>query len=255
LLKYLFKIAVQLFLQVKLDKSEQLNAWDMSKFIFGSIGRKFLMSVTGIFLLLFILVHLTVNLLMIFDDSGTLYNLGAHFMVSNPVIKVVEPILGLGFLIHIIWSMIITWENWRARPVRYRKSTRSEATSWASRNMFILGGLVFVFLGIHLFNFYIRLRFTGSPLLEDTIIGGTEMHNTYAFVSALFKESLIYSLLYVLGGCLLGLHVTHGFWSAFQTIGISNKHWLNRLQWIARVYAILVAIGFSVIPLYFIIRF
>jgi succinate dehydrogenase / fumarate reductase cytochrome b subunit len=121
--------------------------------------------------------------------------------------------------------------------------------------MFILGGLIFVFLGIHLYNFYIRIRFTGSPLLEETIIGGIEMHNTYAFVSVLFKESLIYSLLYVLGGCLLGLHVTHGFWSAFQTIGFNNKNWLNRLQWIARVYAILVAIGFSVIPLYFVIRF
>jgi succinate dehydrogenase / fumarate reductase cytochrome b subunit len=227
----------------------------MSKLIFGSIGRKFLMSITGIFLLLFILVHLTVNLLIIFDDTGTLYNSGAHFMVSNPVIRVVEPILGLGFLIHIIWSLIIIWENWLARPVRYRKSIRSEATSWASRNMFILGGLVLVFLGIHLYNFYIRIKFTGSPLLEETIIGGTEMHNIYALVSTLFKESILYSLLYILGGCLLGLHVTHGFWSAFQTIGFSNKQWLNRLQWIARIYAIVVAIGFSVIPLYFIIRF
>jgi succinate dehydrogenase / fumarate reductase, cytochrome b subunit len=227
----------------------------MSKFLFTSIGRKFLMSITGIFLLVFMLVHLTVNLFLIFDDSGTLYNQGSHFMATNPVIRVVEPILALGFLIHIIWSMIITWENWRARPVRYRKSTLSEATSWASRNMFILGGLVFVFLALHLYNFYIRIKFTGDPLLEATMVGGIEMHNTYALVSTLFKESLIYSLLYVLGGCLLGLHVTHGFWSAFQTIGFNNKQWLNRLQWVARIYAVLVAVGFSVIPLYFVIRF
>jgi succinate dehydrogenase / fumarate reductase cytochrome b subunit len=227
----------------------------MSKFVFTSIGRKFLMSITGVFLLMFILVHLTVNLLMILDDTGGLYNQGAHFMVSNPVIRIVEPVLGLGFLIHIIWSMIITWENWRARPVRYRKATRTEATSWASRNMFILGGLVFIFLGIHLYNFYIRIRFTGSPLLEEVMIGDVQMENTYLLVSSLFKESILYCALYMLGGILLGLHVTHGFWSAFQTLGINNKQWLNRLQWVARVYAVVVAAGFSVIPLYFMIRF
>jgi succinate dehydrogenase / fumarate reductase, cytochrome b subunit len=227
----------------------------MSKFLSVSAGRKFLMSITGIFLLLFILVHLTVNLFLIFDDSGNLYNVGAHFMVTNPVIRVVEPLLALGFLIHILWSLIITWKNWRARPVRYRKSIQAETTSWSSRNMLILGGLVFVFLVIHLYNFYIRIKFTGSPLLEGTVINGAEMHNTYALVSTLFKESLFYSLLYVLGGCLLGLHVTHGFWSAFQTIGFNNQHWMKRLQTIARVYAILVAAGFSAIPLFFLIRF
>jgi len=227
----------------------------MSKFVFTSVGRKFMMSITGLFLLMFILVHLTVNLLMIFDDTGALYNQGAHFMVSNPVIRIVEPILGLGFLIHIIWSLIITWENWRARPVRYKKATRSEATSWASRNMFILGGLVFVFLGIHLYNFYIKIKFTGSPLLEEVMVGDTNVHNTYLLVSTLFKESILYCALYIMGGILLGLHVTHGFWSAFQTIGFNNKQWLNRLQWVARIYAVLVAVGFSIIPLYFIIRF
>jgi len=227
----------------------------MSNFFLVSVGRKFLMSITGILLLLFILVHLTVNLFLIFDDSGNLYNQGAHFMVTNPVIRIVEPLLALGFLIHILWSLIITWRNWKARPVRYRKSIQTETTSWSSRNMLILGGLVFVFLVIHLYNFYIRIKFTGSPLLEGTVIAGTEMHNTYALVSTLFKESLFYCLLYVLGGCLLGLHVTHGFWSAFQTLGFNNKHWICRLQWIARIYAILVAAGFSIIPLYFIIKF
>ncbi len=227
----------------------------MSNFFTASIGRKFMMSITGIFLLLFILVHLTINMLLIFDDSGALYNQGAHFMVTNPIIKVIEPVLGLGFLIHIIWSLIITWENWRARPVKYKKHGLPENSSWPSRNMLILGGLIFVFLAIHLYNFYIKIKFTGSPLLESTMVSGTEMHNTYVLVSTLFKESLLFSLLYVLGGCLLGLHVTHGFWSAFQTIGFNNKIWMNRLVWIARVYAVVVAVGFSVIPLYFVIKF
>ena len=227
----------------------------MSKFLFASIGRKLLMSITGIFLLLFILVHLTVNLFLIFDDTGLLYNQASHFMVSNPVIRVIEPVLALGFVIHIIWSLIITWKNWIARPIKYKKQDPSESSSWTSRNMLILGSLVLVFLVIHIINFYVRIRFTGSPLLEEGMPGGSEMENTYALVKMLFTGSLLYCLLYIAGAVLLGLHVTHGFWSAFQTIGFNNKHWINRLQWIARVYAILVAVGFSVIPLYFIIKF
>jgi succinate dehydrogenase / fumarate reductase cytochrome b subunit len=227
----------------------------MGKFIFGSIGRKFLMSITGIFLLLFILVHLTINLLLIFDDSGALYNQGAHFMVTNPLIRIIEPILALGFLIHIVWSLFIALENRKARPVRYRKQDLSVASSWPSRNMLILGALVFVFLVMHLYNFYVKIKFTGSPLLNEVVVSGKTMHDTYALVATLFKESVIYCLFYIAGGCLLGLHVTHGFWSAFQTIGLNNTIWMNRLQRIALVYAVIVAAGFSAIPLYFMIRF
>lgn len=227
----------------------------MSKFFTASIGRKFLMSITGLFLMLFIVVHLTINLLLIFDDSGDLFNKGAHFMTTNPAVKIMEPLLGLGFLIHIIWSFLITWENWKARPVRYNKQDLSNASSWSSRNMLILGALVLVFLVIHLYNFYWKIKVSGSPLLDHVVVGGVEMENTYKLVSSLFIGSWLYSLLYVAGGILLGLHVIHGFWSSFQTIGINNQIWMKRLQLIARVYAILVAAGFSIIPLYFLIKF
>ncbi len=227
----------------------------MSKFLTASIGRKFLMSITGLFLMLFIVVHLTVNLLLIFDDSGDLFNVAANFMATNPAVKIMEPILGLGFMIHIIWSFIISWENYKARPVKYNKQDLSNASSWSSRNMLILGALVLVFLIIHIYDFYWKIKITGSDLLPNVVINGEEMHNTYLLVSTHFKESLVFSLLYVLGGVLLGLHVVHGFWSSFQTLGINNKIWMSRLQWVARIYAILVAVGFSVIPLYFVIKF
>ena len=227
----------------------------MSKFLTASIGRKFLMSITGLCLMLFMVVHLTVNLLLIFDDSGDLFNLAANFMATNPAVKIMEPILGLGFMIHIIWSFIISWENYKARPVKYNKQDLSNASSWSSRNMLILGALVLVFLVIHIYDFYWKIKITGSDLLPNVVINGEEMHNTYLLVSTHFKESLVFSLLYVLGGVLLGLHVVHGFWSSFQTLGFNNKIWLNRLQWVARIYAILVAVGFSVIPLYFVIKF
>jgi succinate dehydrogenase / fumarate reductase cytochrome b subunit len=227
----------------------------MSNFFTASIGRKFLMSITGLFLMLFIVVHLTINLLLIFDDSGDLFNMGAHFMATNPAVKIMEPLLGLGFLIHIIWSFLISWENWKARPVKYNKQDLSNASSWSSRNMLILGALVLVFLVIHLYNFYLKIKITGSPLLDHVTVGGVDMENTYKLVSSLFIGNWIYSLLYVAGGILLGLHVTHGFWSSFQTIGLNNQIWMKRLQTIAWVYAAIVAVGFSVIPLYFLIKF
>jgi succinate dehydrogenase / fumarate reductase, cytochrome b subunit len=227
----------------------------MSKFFTASIGRKFLMGITGLFLMLFIIVHLTINLLLIFDDTGDLFNKGAHFMATNPAVKVMEPLLGIGFLIHIIWSFLISWENWKARPVKYNKQNLSNSSSWASRNMLILGSLVLVFLVIHIINFYWKIKVTGSPLLAETNVGGEMIENTYNLVSSLFIGSWLYSMLYVFGGLLLGLHVMHGFWSSFQTLGLNNTIWMSRLQLAAKIYAIIIAVGFSVIPLYFVIKF
>ena len=226
----------------------------MSKFLEASIGRKFLMSVTGLFLVSFIAVHLVVNLLLIFDDTGELFNKGAHFMATNPVIKIMEPILGLGFLIHIIWSFFLEYVNWKARPVKYSKKNVSESSSWSSRNMLVLGALVLVFLVMHIIDFFWIIKFAPHSM-ESTIIGGSEVENTYALVSDLFINSAAYDIFYVIGAILLGFHLSHGFWSAFQTLGISNKHWMRRLQFLGKVYAIVVAVGFSIIPLYFLIKF
>ena len=226
----------------------------MSKFLNASIGKKFIMSITGIFLMMFILVHLIVNLLLVFDDTGELFNEGAHFMASNPVIRIVEPLLGLGFMIHILWSFVISYQNWRARPVRYAKSSTGESSTWASRNMLILGALVLIFLVIHIINFFWVIKFD-PHLIQDVVIGGKTMEDTYTLVSEIFIHSIPYGILYIIGAILLGLHLTHGFWSAFQTLGLNNKNWMKRLEWVAKVYAVIVAVGFSVIPLYFIIKF
>ena len=225
----------------------------MSKFLTASIGRKFLMSISGIFLMLFLIVHLTVNLMLILDDSGELFNIAAHFMVTNPIIRVVEPLLGLGFLIHIVWSFYLEYQNWRARPLKYNKKNAGVSSSWASRNMLILGALVLVFLVIHIINFYWVLRFTNG--VQEITIGGEHMENTYSLVAGLFKTNIVYDIIYVVGAILLGLHLSHGFWSSFHTLGLSNENWMGRLQVIGKVYAVLIVAGFSVIPLYFLIKF
>lgn len=226
----------------------------MSSFMSASIGRKFLMSITGLFLISFLLIHLTLNLLLTFDDSGSLFNLAAHFMATNPVIRIMEPVLALGFVIHIIWSCLITLDNMKARPQKYEYN--DQLLSWwaPAKNMFILGGMVLVFLVIHILNFWIKMKFTGDPLLTQVNVGGVEMHNAYALVSNLFLNPW-YDALYIAGGILVGLHISHGFWSAFQTIGISNQVWLGRLKALAVTIGVIFAAGFSYIPVYFMIKF
>ena len=144
----------------------------MSKgsFLSASIGRKFLMSITGLFLIMFLLVHMAINLLLIFDDSGDLYNMAAHFMATNPMIKVMEPVLAIGFIVHIIWSLIITLQNMRARPVGYNKTQQSVNSTWASRNMLILGAMLFVFMGLHLYHFWYKMKIAGDPLLAHITV-------------------------------------------------------------------------------------
>lgn len=226
----------------------------MSNFFTTSIGRKFLMSITGLFLVMFIGVHLTVNLLLIFDDSGELFNQGAHFMATNPMIKIMEPLLGLGFIVHIVWSFFLEYQNYKARPVKFAVRKTAGSSSWASRNMLVLGALVLVFLVMHLIDFFYVIKFTPHEM-GKVMVGSVEMEDSYTLVSDLFKSSVVYCILYVIGGVLLGIHLSHGFWSAFQTLGLSNKNWLSRLQFVGKVYAILIAVGFSVIPLYFLIKF
>ncbi len=226
----------------------------MSKFLTASIGRKFVMSLSGLFLVVFVAVHLGLNLLLIFDNSGELFNLGAHFMATNPLIKIMEPVLGLGFVIHIVWSFFLEYQNWKARPVKFAQRSTRGVSSWASRNMLVLGSMVLIFLVIHVMNFFWVIKFD-SESMGTVLVDGVEMENAYGLVSGLFMSNVIYCILYVIGGVLLGIHLSHGFWSAFHTLGLNNKFWMKRWQVIGQIYAIVIAAGFAIIPLYFLIKF
>lgn len=216
-----------------------------------SLGKKLIMSITGLFLMMFLLVHLTVNLMLLFGD-GKLFNFAANFMATNPLIKVVEPVLAIGFIIHIIYASIITLLNRRTRPMGYAETNSNGVTSWASKNMYILGGTIFIFLVIHLTNFFWKINF-GDVATLSYDNGLTQMADTYSLVSGLFITYWWYNLIYIAGALLLGFHLSHGFWSAFQTLGWNNKIWIKRLEIIAYIYAIIIATGFTIIPLYFLI--
>lgn len=232
----------------------------MSNFFTSSIGKKFIMSITGIFLILFLLVHLTINSMIVFDESGALFNRAAHFMTTNPLIKVVEPILAIGLIVHLLYASIITLQNQGKRDVnytglgRYKKRNAAAGSSWTSRNMYILGTLIFTFLVIHLINFYWKMKFSGHELLEVSTGLEPDIENAYALVTGLFIEWKWVVALYVVGGIALGMHLYHGVWSAFQTLGWSNRKWRtiwNVIGWIA---TLVFAGGFAFIPLFVMIK-
>jgi len=223
----------------------------MSRFITSSIGKKFLMSISGFFLVAFLAIHLTANLFLLAGKES--FNKAAHFMDDNPVIQIMQPILAIGFLLHILYSLIVQFQNWRSRPVKYKKKDQRNESKWSSRNMIWLGIFIFAFLVTHLMNYFIKMKFTGSPLLE----GEGEAENSYALVSSLFTVdsigylAYIYSAFYVLGFVALALHIDHGFWSAFQTVGWSNIKWRKRLEFLGSFYAFIIFTGFTIIPIYF----
>lgn len=233
----------------------------MSNLLKSSIGKKLIMSISGLFLCMFILVHLTLNLFLVFDESGDLFNIAAHFMATNPLIKLMEPILALGFIVHIIMSIKLSLENRKARPISYVAGDKLMSWISSSKNMLILGSVIVIFLGIHIYNFWWNMK-AGALLgvdvpnpLHHVTVDGVVMENAYKLVSELFISSICYCILYIIGGVFLGLHLAHGVWSGFQSIGINNQIWEKRWKFVANLFAIIVAVGFSIIPLYFIIRF
>ena len=218
------------------------------------------MSITGLFLILFLLVHLSMNFALVLNDvslfgrhwgEGELYNTAAHFMISTPLIRLMEPLLAAGFIFHIVYATIITIRNRRHRPISYAVRAGNHLSSWSSKNMYILGFALLLFLGLHIWNFFYRFRYTTMP---ETVINGVTMDDSFTVVAALFNGSVIYCIIYMLAGLVLALHLSHGFWSAFQTVGWNNLKWIPRLRIISIVFAVLVGVGFAIIPLYFLVR-
>ena len=208
----------------------------MNKAIVSSISKKFVMALAGLFLLAFLPVHLGINFMLLKSDPEP-FNSAAHFMATFPLIKVVEVILMLAFLIHIIIGITVQIQNWMARPRRYKSGNKSE-TSFFSRFMIWTGGIVLIFLIIHFINFY----FIKLGLVEG------DPENFYSLAYQLFAIPG-YRIFYWICFIVLGFHLYHAFKSAFQTIGLNHRIWTPVVKFIAVFYAILIPAGFASIPL------
>ena len=211
-----------------------------------SITKKLIMSVSGLFLIVFLLLHLTINLFSVIDTcKGTygaadgLFQAGCDFM-ALPIVTIMVPVLALGFLVHIVYAGILTAGNIAARGGlnRYAGGSKGKAESWAAKNMLLLGIVVLGLIAFHLNHFWAEMQ------LKEFM--GEHAENPYLLLNETFK-SLWVVILYIVWFAALGLHLCHGFWSAFQSIGLSNQIWEKRLSAIGYAFVALIVLGFSVV--------
>lgn len=205
------------------------------------------MSVTGLFLCSFLVVHLVGNLQLFNADNGESFNVYSHFMATNPVIRVMEIVLVLGFLFHIYDAFVLTRRNKTARPVDYAEQHPQENSTWSSRNMGLLGTIILVFLIIHLWNFFVPARFGG---LEGVVIDEVDYDNLYLRVVQSF-QIWWYVAIYVISMVALAYHLIHGFQSAFQSLGLTHKKYTPFIKTFGYAFSVIVCLGFAIIPLYF----
>ena len=210
-----------------------------------TIGRKIIMSITGLFLCSFLVVHLVGNLTLFYQDGGDAFNIYSHFMANNPVIRTMEFVLVAGFLFHIWDAIVLTRRNKTARPTDYANNRPQENSTWSSRNMGLLGTIILVFLLVHLWNFFVPARFGELEGVPDK-----DYLNLYSEVVLAFKNP-IYVGLYVIAMIALAYHLIHGFQSAFQSLGLTHKKYTPFIQKFGYAFSVLICLGFAAIPLYF----
>lgn len=220
-----------------------------------SIGKKFTMGLTGLFLIVFLVVHCGVNAMIFFNDGGQTFNHWGHFMGSNLIIRTAEIGLFAFLLLHIIQGLMLWKQNNKARPVKYAVNHAASNSKWYSRSMGLLGTLILLFLVLHLFHFWTPSRFGGMggvKALEETVLpdyNNQEAHNLYAEMLLVFQNNLWVVIVYVLGVISLCWHLIHGFQSAFQTFGIHHKKYTPIIKAIGIGYSLIICLLFAAMPI------
>ncbi len=225
------------------------------RFITSSIGQKVVMSFTGLFLISFLAVHLIGNLQLLVADEGQAFNEYAYFMTSNPLIGGLSYGLYAGFLLHAIQGLALWYRNRQARgsqryAVQHIHTASKHAPARSSSHMALLGTLILVFLGIHMGDFWYSMKFTDEiETLTYAAGGGMAVKNLYWKVSQSFSQWWIV-LIYVVSMVVLAFHLLHGFWSAFQTLGLNHRKYTPLIKALGAIYSIVVPLLFAVIPVY-----
>ena len=223
-----------------------------------SVGKKLVMGFTGIFLVLFLIVHVGLNACIwaaAYDptDQGQMFNKAAHFMGSNVLPRILEIGLFAGFFLHIFQGYLLTLENRKKRSIGYDVAY-ADGSKWYSRSMAILGTLLLMFLVMHIYHFWTPSRLGGMGTvqpLEEVYYNGIKHHNLYAEMRDVFVGNTLIVALYVLACGSLAYHLLHGFQSAFKTIGIHNKKINGLIHSVGVGFSIIVPLLFALMPLSF----
>jgi succinate dehydrogenase / fumarate reductase cytochrome b subunit len=215
-----------------------------------SVGRKVVMSITGASLVLFLLFHASMNLVAIISEEG--YNMICEFLGANWYALVATAGLAGLVLLHILYAFILTVQNYRARgSQRYAVSANQKDVSWASKNMLVLGVIVVLGIGLHLFNFWYKMQF--AEILHMAGVADVEIANATNGVYWI-KETFanpIYVGLYLVWLAAIWFHLTHGVWSAMHSLGLNNGIWMKRVKCISNIVSTLVVLMFAVVVVYY----
>jgi len=217
-----------------------------SAFFTSSIGKKFVMALTGLFLISFLVIHVGINACIWANDGGSMFNRAANFMGATVVVRILEVVLFIGFIIHIIQGWVLEVQNRSKRKKGYAVTLGNRGSKWYSRAMGLLGTLLFLFLVMHISHFWISSRITGD--LPPVEYNGIEMHNLYSRIIEVF-QSLTVVILYVLGCISLGYHLMHGFKSAFRTLGVHNNRYFSLIRATGYGFSIIVSLAFAMMPI------
>jgi succinate dehydrogenase / fumarate reductase cytochrome b subunit len=226
-----------------------------SQFFTSAVGRKIVMALSGLFLISFLVVHVGLNSCVFNDlpifnpqDNGSMFNRAAAFMGDSYVIRIIEVGLFAFFLLHIIQGYAVEISNRRKRKQGYQVALGNRGSTWMSRNMAILGTLIFLYLIIHISQFWIPSRITGG--LQEASYFGTEKkyHNLFLKMYETFQQGWVV-ILYLVGVIALCFHLLHGFHAAFRSIGVHNKKYLGTLKVLGYIFSVVVCLLFALMPI------
>ena len=205
-----------------------------------SLGKKFLMALTGLFLITFLVVHCAINAMIFYNDGGATFTHWGHFMGTNPIIRTLEIGLVIGFLVHIIQGLAVWKQNRSARPVKYSYVKHPEKSKWYSRSMGLLGTLILLFLIMHTLHFWI-------PNRTNQFVEGEELP-LYQMMLDVFQNPLVV-IFYLIGCFSLFWHLLHGFQSAFQSLGLNHTKYNQTIAFVGKAFSIIVPLLFAAMPI------
>ena len=217
-----------------------------------SIGKKLIMSISGLFLVLFLLFHLSMNVAAVF--SGEAYNMVCSLLGSNWYAVAATLVLAAGVVIHFVYAIILTLQNRKARGNdRYAINARPKGVEWASQNMFVLGLIVILFMLLHFSQFWYKMMFAELIGHHEVALGSAMVspQDGAAFINYYFQGNAVITVLYLIWYVALWFHLTHGCWSAIQTIGWNNTIWMNRWECISKIVATVICGLFAIITIIF----
>ena len=223
------------------------------EFFTSSVGKKLVMAITGLSLIFFLIVHVTVNaciwaIVFVPGDHGEVFNKAAHWLGSMLIPRILEIGLFLFFIIHIVQGYVLEIQNRQKRGIGYAVKMGSRGSAWYRKSMGLLGTIIFLFLIVHITDFWIPSRFGGLKEVTYPDSPGKTYHELYGKMIIVFQNLWIV-VLYVVGCISLAWHLIHGFQSSFRTLGVSNKGYLTLLNGTGWAFSIIVSLLFALMPI------